>query len=579
MNAQTVLRIGAWVALALLSVVPAVVGQSVNQTITLQPGWNSVYLEVQPTNNATEAVFAGLPIASAWTRAERLSSAEFIQNASEVTLNKAVWLGWFNPSRPEAFLNSLFAVQANRAYLIKSTNATPVVWTLTGRPPLRQPEWVPDAYNLRGLPVDPASPPTFLNFFRYSAAHLNPTNGQLESIYRLNPSGQWARVSSNDFMKSGEAYWIHTRGASDYNGPLNVSLNLGDGLDYGLDLKELSVKLENLTSGQKNVTVQELGLNGHRLSYFVFDPVQGGQWLALTNPITLSVGGNSNLTLRLAVRRQDLSGSNYESLFKISDEAGAEFQVPVSATKSLPLSGGSALAGLWVGTVRLDAISEPRSANPGTPTPVPAPLNLRLIIHVADSGQARLLKEVTQMWRDGTYTNDASGNQIADQPGEYVLLTDDSLIPQFSGSALKDGTPIGRRVSTVGFDFPSTSATNFLILSGLFTISNTLTGSITLPYDYPLNPFLHKYNPDHDNLNARFDGPAVEAFTVTRQFGFDFTASPPDGPAAPDFGYNEMGGNYHETVTGIHKDAIYLSGSFRLSRVSLISQLNPSPNP
>jgi len=47
----------------------------------------------------------------------------------------------------------------------------------------------------------------------------------------------------------------------------------------------------------------------------------------------------------------------------------------------------------------------------------------------------------------------------------------------------------------------------------------------------------------------------------------------------PDFGYNEMGGNYQETITGIHKSAIYVSGTFRLTRVSLIAELNPSPTP
>ena len=40
---------------------------------------------------------------------------------------------FFAPSRPEAFLGNLAAVQANRAYLIRCTSAVPVVWTVTGR--------------------------------------------------------------------------------------------------------------------------------------------------------------------------------------------------------------------------------------------------------------------------------------------------------------------------------------------------------------------------------------------------------------------------------------------------------------
>jgi hypothetical protein len=191
-----------------------------------------------------------------------------------------------------------------------------------------------------------------------------------------------------------------------------------------------------------------------------------------------------------------------------------------------------------------------------------------------------LLKEVIQMWRNGTYTNDASGSQVVDKPGQYVLLTDDTRIPLFSGSTLRDGQSVGRRLSTVGYDFPSGTASNFLNLSGAFAIGQKLSGTLTLPYDHPTNPFQHKYHPDHDNLNDRFDGPAMESFTTTRQIELTFGASPPPGgPAVPDFGYGEMGGTCRETITGIHKNPISVSGTFRLQRVSFIAELNPSPTP
>ena len=43
--------------------------QNVTQTITLQPGWNAIWIEVQPTNNRASAVFSNLPIVSVGTRA------------------------------------------------------------------------------------------------------------------------------------------------------------------------------------------------------------------------------------------------------------------------------------------------------------------------------------------------------------------------------------------------------------------------------------------------------------------------------------------------------------------------------
>ena len=46
-------------------------GQTITQNITLQPGWNAVWLEVQPTANRTDTIFSNLPVASVWTRADR----------------------------------------------------------------------------------------------------------------------------------------------------------------------------------------------------------------------------------------------------------------------------------------------------------------------------------------------------------------------------------------------------------------------------------------------------------------------------------------------------------------------------
>ena len=94
----------------LLIALPSARPQSITQSITLQPGWNAIWLEVQPENKATSAVFSNLPVASVWTRAERLSAVDFIQDPSEQVFNEAGWLGWFPPARPEAFLGNLFTV-------------------------------------------------------------------------------------------------------------------------------------------------------------------------------------------------------------------------------------------------------------------------------------------------------------------------------------------------------------------------------------------------------------------------------------------------------------------------------------
>ncbi|MCL4789322.1 MAG: hypothetical protein KJ070_21425 [Verrucomicrobia bacterium] len=590
MKRANTIRVPGASAFALFLLTASAPAHAITQTITLQPGWNAVWLEVQPTNNSASAVFGNLPVASVWSRAERISSVDFIQNPSEATFNESGWLAWLPSWRTESFLNNLFAVFANRAYLLRCTNTTPVVWNITGRPSLRQPTWVPDAFNLRGAPVDPAAPPTFLNFFRHSPAHYNPASSQLQKIYRLNStSGQWQLVAPTDAVQSGAAYWVYSQGASEFLAPLTAQVEIGDGLEFGDSLTELRLRLRNLTPSTANALVRELNTPTSILSHYQFSPTLGVQWAALPNPLAVAVANGVDTRLRLAARRQDLSGNSYASVVEIRDGAGTRLLLPVSVEKFTDIAGagevagaGGAepLAGLWVGTATINAVSEAHSANPTNPTPTKSELNLRLLLHVDASGQTRLLKEVIQMWRNGTFTNDSSGNRVVDKPGEYVLLTDDTLIPMFSGATLRDGESVGRRVSTIGYDFPSGPTNNFLNLAGAFAIGQSLTATLTLPHDHPTNPFKHKYHPDHDNLNARFDGPAVESYTTSRQIELSFAGSPPAGsPSVPDFGYNEMGGAYRERITGIHKNPIHLRGTFRLSRVSQIAELNPSPTP
>ena len=118
-------------------------------------------------------------------------------------------------------------------------------------------------------------------------------------------------------------------------------------------------------------------------------------------------------------------------------------------------------AGLWVGNVTLNAVSEVNAGTLGhqccetsdapehehNATPTRAELTMRLLAACGHEWKARLLRDVIQMWKNGTYTNDASGRRAVDVPGRFVLLTDDALIRQLFGRGLRDGQPVGRRLA------------------------------------------------------------------------------------------------------------------------------------
>ena len=615
--------------------------QTITQTFTLQNGWNAIYLEVSPPNGSPTNLFAGLPVASVWTRLDKLSSVDFIQDSAEVAFNEAGWLKWYPPPQPE-FLSDLRELQGQRAYLIKLTNG-PATWQVTGQPVARAIQWVPNAWNLRGFPVDSNSPPTFRNYFQPSAAHYDSALSRPRGIYRLGASGTWALADQDAPMRAGEACWVYCQGASSFTGPLELSLDTGETLDFGQTQERINVQFNCLAAGSRTVTLHHpLGAAAPGvLAYQRFNTTNGFYWADLPDPFAFAVTNGSARTLNLAVRRSHIPGTNYATVLDITDSQGSHYRVPITAERF-----GLSYAGLWVGSVTVNAVSEPhfgalttnlyalvdgqatslsapglavttntvvttnadltvvtntllvvrivggaqvpvyekveRDVAAQSPTPTKSEFTMRLLIHVDAGGQSRLLKEVVQMWRDGTYTNNSEGYRSVDKPGGYVLLTRDALLSQFKGATLRDGVPVGRRLSAIGFDFDG-NGTNDMTLSGTFAPGQSLTGAINIASDYPLNPFRHKYHPDHDNLDAMFnpisDPAKKEAYAVTRQLQFEFAASASGNAANPDPAYSAMQGIYRETLAGLHKQPIIVQGTFQLSRASFIVELNPSPTP
>jgi hypothetical protein len=154
------------------------------------------------------------------------------------------------------------------------------------------------------------------------------------------------------------------------------------------------------------------------------------------------------------------------------------------------------------------------------------------------------------------------------EPARSIALTDESLIPSLIGP----GEIIGRRISSAAFGF-----TQPVTLAGGSFGVGTLTGSTTLDYDHPLNPFKHVFHPDHNNFDERFEQKlpeGKESLTVTRSLSLEFAATDPLGLNPPGFADTEFGGNYRESISGLHRDVIQVSGTFRLVRIARAAELN-----
>src|SRR5688572_935239 len=488
-DARMIRRIS-FLMLLLVGALPAL-AQWTNQTIVLRQGWNAVFLEIQPEPRECDALFAGVPVESVWAWNRRFSPIQFIQDPGELIPGQPDWLTYFPTSHLARATMNLFTLQGNRAYLIKlPDNAAQISWTFSGQPVVRRLEWLSDSFNFTGFPVEAVNGPTFQNFFASSPAH----SGQ--RVYRL-VNGLWSQVVSptTTRLTRGEAYWIFCRGQSTYTGPLEVAVEQGSGLDYGRVLTERTLTIRNRSTTTNTYTVRRLNStlpsNGEYpvlagavpLNYFNLSLTQNqldARWLPLPAPLTVVLGPGQERNLRLEAQRAVMAPFTpppgvtdvlYQSLLEVGDGIGSRCLVGVTARglQTFASTGGGSgfqpagaaptvhlRAGLWVGSAVISKVNQPaRVSGPNTPRPTASEFQFRLLVHVDNNGQARLLQKVIQMWKNGTFTTDSNGLQVVDAPGRYVLVTDDRLLPNFTGATLRDGEPVGRRLSSAAFGFRS----------------------------------------------------------------------------------------------------------------------------
>jgi hypothetical protein len=500
---------------------------------------------------------------------------------------------WFPPHHPLAGRGNLFILRDGRPYLIKTTNSQPVTWTVRGKPSLRRITWQPDGVNLVGFHVGTTAP-TFQTLF----AGETGLSGQ--PVYSLDAGGAWRAFTdlSTSRPKAGEAYFVRCQRPTQAAGTLLVDAGSREGLRFVPNAAEQSIRIRNASAGVRNISVRVLPSAAPPLGEIpMAGPVPLEYWRA--NYATRNLGWEplSTLTfpalppgqewnIRLGVRRSELSatvpGATHQSILEITDDLGTKWLIPVRAEPNAGAPSGSGLqtlsapansprAGLWIGEVVLDAVSQP--AHPGAPTatrPAGGDFSFRMIMHVDGGGTTRLLQQVFLVRKPPVVEpdpDDPNLNRVV-EPARTVPVTDESLIPGIIGSA----EIIGRRVSSAAFGFKLP-----LVLTGGTFGGGTLNGNAAIAYDDALNPFKHIYHPDHDNLDERFEQKLVEgkeAFTVTRLVSCQFSSTDPLGMNPPGWGDTELGGTYRETISGLHRSAIQVAGTFRLVRILNAPALN-----
>jgi hypothetical protein len=552
------------------------------QTIQLRPGWNAVFLEVSPEPALCDSVFAGTPVESVWDFNRVVDLPQFVQDPTSLMLGAPGWLTWFPPQHPLSGQANLFALRDGRPYLVKvATNASPFTLKVTGRPSLRRSAWVSGGMNFVGFHVS-TNAPSFRSLFMGEAGLSD------QPIYTLDAAGVWRKVAdpATARPRPGESYWIRCALPAQRAGTIVAEAGTRNGLAFADSGAEQALRIRNTSTGARNISIRLLTsatapagsapvAGMVPLTYWKADGTTNTGWIPVSAPLTYNaLPAGKEWQIRFGARLPSglSAGLLYQSLLEITDDAGMRWLVPVSAGDvSLAQSGELSKAGLWVGDAVLNSVSQPaHTTQPDALRTAGGEFSFRVLVHVDSNGAARLLRQAFLVRKPPVTQPDPEDpdESIVVEPARTAIITDEARIPQVVGS----GPLVGRRLSSVAYSFVDP-----LLLSGPGFGAATLTATVNVGYDDPLNPFKHQFHPDHNNLDERFEQvlpEGRESFSIKRAIKLSFSATDPLGLNPPGWGETELGGFYGETITGLHGRPVEVGGTFRLVRVSSAPELN-----
>lgn len=518
------------------------------ETYDLVPGWNSIYLHIDPSHTNIATLLTDTPVSQVWLWTPTLSDAQFVTSPSEPLASDSKWLSWdvadADDSELENFIgNAGYLVYVESDYVDVSdvqqsvSIANPFVLSLTGKavPPVYR--WTASGQNFVGFPTKAGSEPEFGNFFE-----LAPTlDTSLTEVYEyvggeIADSQQQVTTYTN-LVQRGRAYWVRD---SDYNrfyGTFSLTLQDSSGVHFGSQLGEYRIRLENLASTANSVTFKVVdsetpadgstqypgppilvqgALDSTSLTFSFTELDADG---TITIPLAATGEADSVVDIVLGVDRAAMTqgaGSVYGSILRFTDNFGdsangyTEIDVPTTAVV------GSS-AGLWVGEAKITQVQQDVaeyevdddgatalddsgasvvSSTDSSFGGVARSYSLRLIMHLAEDGTTKLLQRV------------------------YYGLDDDSLPMLATSQDLlnADHLDVARRITAVHLPWSTDNATWQFDKS--LDSTSTLTASIaTSDNDHAANPFLHTYHPDHDNKDAEFSltqPVGVESYQIVR---------------------------------------------------------------
>lgn len=547
----------------------ALVGSSAAQwsqeSYSLDAGWSGIWLSHDCSHLPINELLEGHgDILEVWQWNPLGSTAQFSVSPWVPIQSDPAWKVWKRGVPAESTLGTM---TGNAAYLVRlADDSPPINLVLVGKPLLPRYEFSANGSNFVGFPtLEPATTPvrSFETFFNYSSVFKSHPpvfyyrNGPLSSLY---PVQALPRTTA---VQRGRAYWVKNDTYTDYYGPLKITL-LGDGLHFGATGNAITLRIANVVDPAKQQTVAfTLAPAPSAPPPTGQPPAQGPVPLRVRGPIDPSTGDfqytdllptgltgslapGEETVITLAVNRTAMAGSPgdlFFSLLQLRDSLNQTHVVlPASARTT-------SYEGLWAGAAVIDKVEQIVGQSSDPEAAAPSTFTLQLLLHRRADGTTTLLQQV--------YQSDLDGSAVAGLTESGVRAVSNGRLARMSSSSFPN------RMAVVG--------------SGPLQRQGSATFQIDLGYNESSNPFVHSYHPDHDNLDARFEGllpDGEESKTIRRTLTLEFIADIPE-VSDPGWGSTMLGGSIREALTGLRSDPIQVSGSFILHKVSDASVLAP----
>jgi hypothetical protein len=486
------------------------------ESYDLVAGWNLIHVPVEPVDRDPLSALAAINWESLWT---------WLPTEGEPRGGR--WLVRYRDT--PTFLNSfteakgtssLFSFSGPASYLV----LTPSGGTLRVRGVVRAARRpvIGGAFQLFGPSFDATQPPSLASYFSRLGVKEH-----IGSAFEL--AGQtYRQVSSGAPLRPNAAYWLFPDQTIPAPDPLRLqSGSSGLRFDAQTSLQEMVLDIGVLDGGggggggvprELKLRTRPSAGNANPTDWLEVKKLDG-TFAAVGAETVLEIAPDQSLVrLEFHAKSDGVAAAGSMDPAAILEVAAPAGGITIGAELDIP-----GLKGIWIGDASISEVERP-SFHGGGFAPA-TPVTMSLILEIPTAGPARLLSCVTvESSRDGRSASFRLNAVTLKQP---VAL---------AGTVAADGR------------------------------SGTLRGTVVIPADDPLNPYRHRYNPEH-----------ILGYEITRSLELSFGADGPNpGPEDPLAAVGMLQGRFEEEIDGLSQELIRVRGSFQLRRL-ISGTVTPCP--